>query len=79
MKYKITKADRMRIVHEYETGDLTYAELALKYGIGRDITSCVNKNSTMSVNKFRTMSTFLGKCKHFPGECKHFPGECQVF
>ena len=33
MKYKITKADRMRIVHEYETGDLTYAELAQKHGL----------------------------------------------
>ena len=43
MKYKITKADRMRIVHEYETSDLTYAELALKYGIGRDIMSCQQK------------------------------------
>ena len=34
MKHKITRVDRMQIVHEYETGDLTYAELALKYGIG---------------------------------------------
>ena len=33
MKYKFTKTDRMRIVHEYETSDLTYAELAKKYGL----------------------------------------------
>jgi len=33
MKNKITKADRMRIVHEYETSDLTYAELAQKHGL----------------------------------------------
>ena len=33
MKYKITKADRMRIVHEYETSDLSYDELARKHGL----------------------------------------------
>ena len=32
MKYKITKVDKMKIVHEYETSDLSYDELALKYG-----------------------------------------------
>lgn len=33
MKYKFSKTDKMRIVHEYETSDLSYAELAKKYGI----------------------------------------------
>ena len=33
MKYKITKADRMRIVYEYETSDLSYDELARKHGL----------------------------------------------
>ena len=33
MKYRITKADRMRIVHEYETSDLSYDELARKHGL----------------------------------------------
>jgi len=33
MKYKFTKADRLRIVHEYETSDITYAELAQKHGL----------------------------------------------
>ena len=32
MKYKFTKTDRMRIVHEYETSYLTFAELSKKYG-----------------------------------------------
>ena len=41
MKYKFTKADRMKIVHEYETSDLSYDELALKYGI-----SCGNTIAT---------------------------------
>jgi len=33
MKYKITKVDRMRIVHEYETSNLSYEELAQKHGL----------------------------------------------
>lgn len=41
MKYKFTKADRMKIVHEYETSDLSYDALALKYGI-----SCGNTIAT---------------------------------
>ena len=35
MKYKITKADRLAIIHEYETSSLTYEELAKKHGLPR--------------------------------------------
>lgn len=33
MKYKTTKVDRMAIIHEYETSDLSYDELAQKHGL----------------------------------------------
>ena len=59
MKYKFTKADRMRIVHEYETSDLTYAELAKKYGLSsasivakwRDRLQNSSKNVTFAAEK----------------------------
>ena len=51
MKYKITKADRMRIVHEYETSDQTGAEIARKYGTKSASTISTWKNRLQNSKK----------------------------
>ena len=38
MKYKFTKTDRMAIIHEYETSNLSYADVAKKFGISNPST-----------------------------------------
>ena len=55
---KFTIADRLAILHEYETSDLTGAEIARKYGL--------NSGSTISTWKSRLYnskksSTFAGE------------------
>ena len=57
---KFTIADRLAILHEYETSDLTGAEIARKYGL--------NSGSTISTWKSRLYnskksSTFAGENK----------------
>ena len=60
MKYKTTKVDRMAIIHEYETSDLTYAELAQKYGISNPST----------IAKWRTRLQNPKKSSIFAADCK---------
>ena len=55
---KFTIAERLAIVHEYETSDLTGAEIARKYGL--------NCGSTISTWKKRLYNS--EKCSTFAGE-----------
>ena len=55
---KFTIAERLAIVHEYETSDLTGAEIARKYGL--------NSGSTISTWKRRLYNS--KKCSTFASE-----------
>ena len=57
---KFTIADRLAILHEYETSDLTGAEIAQKYGIKSASTISTWKNRLYNSKK---SSTFAGENK----------------
>ena len=57
---KFTIADRLAILHEYETSDLTGAEIARKYGL--------NSGSTLSTWKNRLYNS--KKSSIFAADCK---------
>ena len=55
---RFTIAERLAILHEYETSDLTEAELARKYGI----------NSRMTIANWKRRLYNSKKCSTFAGE-----------
>ena len=57
---KFTIADRLAILHEYETSDLTGAEIARKYGLNSGSTLSTWKNRLYNSKK---SSTFAGENK----------------
>ena len=64
MKYKFSKTDKMRIVHEYETSDLSYAELAKKYGIPSVSTIATWRANLQNCSKSITFAAEKGKPKN---------------
>ena len=63
MKYKFSKTDRMRIVHEYETSDLSYAELAKKYGVSSAAVVAKWRERLQNSSKSITFAAEKGKLK----------------
>ena len=53
----------MRIVHEYETSDLSYAELAKKYGIPSVSTIATWRTNLQNSSKCITFAAEKGKLK----------------
>lgn len=76
MKYKFSKTDKMRIVHEYETSDLSYAELAKKYGIPSVSTIATWRTNLQNSSKSITFATEKGKLRNMTdAERKEFESQ----
>lgn len=76
MKYKFSKTDRMRIVHEYETSELSYGELAKKYGISSAATIAKWRNRLQNSSKSITFATEKGKLRNMTdAERKEFESQ----
>ena len=76
MKYKFSKTDRMRIVHEYETSELSYGELAKKYGISSAATIAKWRNRLQNSSKSITFAIEKGKLRNMTdAERKEFESQ----